>query len=112
MAKYRKKPIVIEAEVYKEGMEDGFICGNRYIPKDGDRYPLDMRSDKHQGYIKHYDYELDNKKENGWSPYIDTLEGKMIINEGDYIIIGIKGERYPCKSDIFEMTYEKVEVGE
>jgi hypothetical protein len=44
-----------------------------------------------------------------WKPYIETLEDKMIISSGDYIITGIKGERYPCKPDIFEKTYEKVE---
>ena len=40
--------------------------------------------------------------------YIQTLEGKMKISEGDYIIKGIKGEYYPCKPDIFEDTYERV----
>ena len=39
---------------------------------------------------------------------IDTLEGKMVVNPGDYIITGVKGEVYPCKPDIFEMTYEEV----
>lgn len=40
---------------------------------------------------------------------IDTLEGLMTANEGDWIIKGIKGELYPCKPDIFEATYEAVE---
>ena len=40
---------------------------------------------------------------------IVTLEGTMIANLGDYIIKGIKNEIYPCKADIFEATYEKVE---
>lgn len=39
---------------------------------------------------------------------IHTLEGEMTANPGDWIITGIKGEKYPCKNDIFEMTYEKV----
>ena len=39
---------------------------------------------------------------------IPTLEGQHIATEGDYIIKGVKGEFYPCKPDIFEMTYEKV----
>lgn len=39
---------------------------------------------------------------------IHTLEGDMKANIGDYIIKGVKGEFYPCKPDIFEMTYEKV----
>ncbi len=40
---------------------------------------------------------------------IETLEGDMLAHIGDYIIKGIKGELYPCKPDIFELTYEKVE---
>jgi len=43
------------------------------------------------------------------SPRVDTLEGPMFVTPGDYIITGVKGEHYPCKPDIFEMTYEKVE---
>lgn len=41
--------------------------------------------------------------------YIDTLEGRLEIKPGDYIIRGVKGEYYPCKPDIFEATYEAVE---
>jgi hypothetical protein len=40
---------------------------------------------------------------------IRTLEGIMRAAEGDYIIRGIKGELYPCKSDIFALTYDEVE---
>ena len=40
---------------------------------------------------------------------IRTLEGKMLANEGDYIIKGVNGEFYPCKPDIFEKTYEVAE---
>jgi hypothetical protein len=35
--------------------------------------------------------------------------GKLVVTPGDWIITGVKGEHYPCKPDIFEMTYEKVE---
>ncbi len=45
-----------------------------------------------------------NKKQ-GW---IETLEGGHIVSPGDWIVTGIKGEYYPCKSDIFEMTYEEI----
>ena len=38
---------------------------------------------------------------------IPTLEGNHIANVGDWIIKGIKGEFYPCKREIFEMTYEE-----
>ena len=40
--------------------------------------------------------------------YIETLEGDHKANKGDYIIKGVKGEFYPCKPDIFEMSYEEV----
>jgi len=40
---------------------------------------------------------------------IETLEGTMTANEGDWIIKGIAGEIYPCKPDIFEQTYELIE---
>lgn len=40
--------------------------------------------------------------------YISTLEGLMRVGDGDWIITGVKGERYPCKPDIFEATYELV----
>lgn len=40
---------------------------------------------------------------------IRTLDGDMKAKNGDYIIKGIQGEFYPCKPDIFESTYEKVD---
>ena len=39
---------------------------------------------------------------------IETLEGTMHANAGDWIITGVNGEQYPCKPDIFEKTYEPV----
>jgi len=39
---------------------------------------------------------------------IGTLEGQHLASNGDYIIKGIKGEFYPCKPDIFELTYSEV----
>ena len=41
---------------------------------------------------------------------IETLEGTMHANVGDFIITGVKGEQYPCKPDVFWQTYD--EVGE
>jgi thiol-disulfide isomerase/thioredoxin len=40
--------------------------------------------------------------------YIDTLEGTMKANKGDFVITGVEGETYPCKRDIFWKTYEEV----
>lgn len=39
---------------------------------------------------------------------ITTLEGNMLASPGDWIITGVHGEQYPCKPDIFEKTYERV----
>lgn len=43
--------------------------------------------------------------------YIPTLEGEHVAKKGDWIIRGVKGEFYPCKPDIFELTYEQVSEG-
>lgn len=43
------------------------------------------------------------------SVFIQTLEGQMEAKPGDWIIKGVKGEFYPCKPDIFEVTYEAAE---
>lgn len=39
---------------------------------------------------------------------INTMEGNMTAKIGDYIIKGVKGEFYPCDSEIFELTYELI----
>lgn len=95
MEKYRKKPIVIEAEQWW-----GFINENVPISK----YYADVVKEvckespcKHCGCLLKY---------HGW---IDTLEGGHIVCPGDWIIKGIKGEYHPCKDKIFKLTYEKVE---
>jgi len=80
MAKYRKKPVVIEAIQFNgENQSDvaefmGEMIRTNFFP----------------------------------DILIETLEGTMKANIGDYIIKGVKGEFYPCKPDIFEATYEKV----
>lgn len=83
--KYRKKPIVIDAVKFKLSDTD---------TKDNDNYC--------SNYCLDYDKKADLF-------YINTLEGKMFVSDGDYIITGVKNERYACKPDIFELTYEKVE---
>lgn len=97
MAKYRKRPIVIEAEKYREGLEDGFDTVD-IIKHEGQELNLDE--------LECFDTDFGKKY-----PYIRTLEGKHYIYKGSYIITGIAGERYPCKPDIFKATYEKVEEG-
>jgi len=75
--KYRKKPVVVEAMQFWINTPDGWPLG---VYKD---------STSPTGYM------------------IDTLEGSHQVTEGDFIITGVKGECYPCKPDIFELTYEK-----
>lgn len=43
-------------------------------------------------------------------PHIHTLEGPLNVLHLDWIITGVKGEKYPCKPDVFEATYELVEA--
>lgn len=44
--------------------------------------------------------------------HIETLEGVMRAEPGDWIITGVKGERYPCKPDIFALTYDPLPVSD
>ncbi len=88
MPKYRKKPVVIEAIQFKDDVKV-IQCLSKFI--DNQDLVIDY-SNKDNPKIK-----------------IDTLEGIMEASVGDYIIKGINGEFYPCKPDIFEKTYEKVD---
>ena len=76
MAKFKKKPVVIEATQW-------FKMGDHPAVK-----------------------VLNSDSSKGW---ISTLEGGHEVTPGDWIITGVKGEHYPCKPDIFEMTYEPAE---
>lgn len=79
--KYRKKPVVIDA-IQWTGSNFKEVCD----------------------FISSRAMHVDNG-----SLIIETLEGDMKASFGDYIIRGVKGEYYPCKPDIFEDTYERVE---
>lgn len=96
--KYRKKPAVIEAFQYDGDLKGG--DGNYYIPEWAVK-AFENGTMRYKGGISplHPPCEL----------YIETLEGVMHANVGDYIIQGVNGEIYPCKADIFEKTYERVE---
>src|SRR5574344_1142053 len=81
--KYKKKPVVIEAVRYMidDSLPDWFM----------DRV-------SNNTIVIHEDGTC----------HIKTLEGIMKSKYGDYIILGVNGEVYPCKPDIFEKTYEEV----
>ena len=82
MTFYRKKPVVIQAVQWtgENNVEILQFCSNCYITSSGKTKDL----------------------------IISTLEGDMSASTGDYIIKGVKGEFYPCREDIFDMTYETV----
>jgi len=79
--KYRKKPMVIEAEQWYHDV-------------------------KIEGIKRKIDHSREYPQEKF---YIETLEGEMEVKPGDWIITGVEGEKYPCKKSIFEATYQKVE---
>ena len=90
MAKYRKKPVVIEATQW-------FIEGDH--PEVDCTLPANYTAQMECEHCKEtMDYH-------GW---VKTLEGQHIVCPSDWIITGVKGEIYPCKPDIFAITYERV----
>ena len=95
--KYRKKPVVIDAWTAKE-------------------ISAAMAQDWNKGLIP--EAIMDAYEKGGWvflpngEIHIPTLEGTMIAGKEDMILMGVGGEFYPCKPDIFEKTYEKVEQNE
>lgn len=91
--KYRKKPVVIEAMLY-DGSVGSLDAIFQWLGGD-------------------YGVKAELKENHGGERNvlcIDTLEGAMDAQIGDYIIKGVKDEFYPCKPDIFGATYEAVEV--
>ena len=89
MAKFRKKPVVIDAMRW-----DGAAMS---IPVP-------------DWFLKPWSENIiDRNQEDRSQLLIKTLEGTMTANAGDWIICGVNGEIYPCKPDIFEKTYEPVE---
>jgi hypothetical protein len=87
--KFRKKPVVIEAVQWKPDNNFGQFHKGKYI--------------NHR-----IGYDSLGAEYTATEVGIHTLEGFMRLTPGDWIITGIKGERYPCKPDIFEATYEQV----
>lgn len=101
MASYRKKPVVIEALHYDgewppvvAWLHDlsGVPEGSLLIPF-GSRPAITRDPETRQLLI-------------------ETLEGVMRADPGDWVICGVKRELYPCKADVFEATYEAVTAGE
>lgn len=82
--KYRKKPVEIEAVQFTDDDYDTLVSiGSMGLKPKVLHDPLRIE--------------------------INTLEGFMTASKGDWIIKGVNGEFYPCKPDIFEKTYERVD---
>ncbi len=101
MAKFRKKPVVIDAVRFidqptetNESCYDGSECGEPHWYRAARTMEL--------GEVGAINYSDEGVL------MIHTLEGIMRAEPGDWIIRGVAGEVYPCKPDIFEKTYEKV----
>jgi hypothetical protein len=92
MTRFRKRPVEIAAVRYTgkniHEVWDTFGSGAIYGP--GGMYSRPPHSTEDRG------------------AYIETLEGVLRVDPGDWIIRGIVGELYPCKPDIFNATYEAV----
>lgn len=93
MGFYRKKPVVIEAITFEELVEHGLKSEGANIV-DGVPWSFDFKDQP----ITH---------ENDDCYLIPTLEGTMKFNRGDMLIVGVHGEIYPCKREIFDETYEE-----
>ena len=92
---YRKKPVIIEAIQWNGSNEQAIrdFVGNPTLKVS--RPPSQYE----------HDHDLTDDIIN---IFIPTLEGEMRADRNDYIIKGVKGECYPCKPDIFHLTYEKI----
>jgi len=88
--KFRKKPVVIDATQW-------FKVGDHPAVAP---FPFGWAIAKTEGYPDYGPGDLG---------IIKTLEGHQQVIPGDWIITGVKGEHYPCKHDIFKLTYEAVE---
>ena len=121
---FRKKPVILEAHLW---LKNGDHPEDYAKPVQGlERGHLITYSPQHQRLndwegqvVRHYrtpDAEGQAPckhcgrlmHDHGW---IDTLEGGHIVCPGDWVITGVKGERYPCKPDIFNATYHPADEG-
>jgi len=97
--KYRKKPVIIEAIKFEYTS-----AGIQRLKSFCDTRLGDITKERRMGALAEaHILTLEDGKDN----FV-----KHVATEGDYVIKGVKGEFYPCKPDIFEMTYEKLKEGE
>ena len=115
--RFRKRPVEIEAHQWwrngdhpedrvGEQLPDPLNDDKSYTRLEGSVVRFFRRPEPEYAGIKIHHGCGYTWHEHGW---IDTLEGGHTVCPGDWIITGVQGERYPCKPDIFEQTYEPVE---
>lgn len=119
--KFRKKPIVIEAtQWFKNGDHPEDYLNDFKDPVNDKTYTAEFRRAQNwEGDIVRYYRRPDDDglracekcgeimDVHGW---VDTLEGGHIVCPGDWIVTGVQGEHYPCKPDIFALTYEAADA--
>lgn len=81
--KFRKKPVVIEAKQWFPGV--------------------------HVEGVTEQVFDIGEGTQSTGKGWINTLEGPLRVSPGDWILTGVNGEKYPCKPDIFEKTYEPLD---
>lgn len=102
MAQFRKKPVVIEAVEFRLGFTpypEGVVP---VVYRENDEGEVTVLG----SYKPEDEYRIPDSANVGFG--IKTLEGWHHVTHGDWIITGVKGERYPCKPDIFAQTYDPV----
>lgn len=121
MHQFRKKPVVIEASVWRKNGDHPLDYSKTHVGFEKgemrDFPPVERAANGWEGDVVRY-YRVPNVRgdtpckrcccimhSHGW---IDTLEGGHIVCPGDWIITGVHGEHYPCKPDIFAATYDPV----
>ena len=116
MAKFRKKPIVVEATQWHRNGDHPDDASDEMFDYPTGARPQRIREGRIVRYFRRPDVSGESAcrecgdvmHAHGW---IDTKEGGHTVCPGDWIITGVKGERYPCKPDIFAATYEAAEGG-
>jgi len=101
MPKYRKKPVVIEAVQVKATDFNG---------KTFDGHPFSDHPEWLEQALSANQIIPVTPNGTDYAEWeISTLEGTMLASPGNWIIRGVNGELYPCRNDVFEKTYERVE---
>lgn len=98
----RKKPIEVEAWLYDGS--DNLDSAPAWVRE----YRCQLWDSEQRRNVMHGIKTDLSMFDCDWFLRIPTLEGVMAASKGDWLILGIKGEVYPCKPHIFEETYERV----